>query len=66
MPKRITLIIDDKFRDRFTDAYQAKNEFTWVHKIKDLQRIFKISEWTCQKVCKSLGLSRNKKGATNA
>jgi len=60
MPKRITLIIDDKFRDKFIDAYQAKNEFTWVHTLKDLQRIFKLSQWTLRKVCKKYGLSRNK------
>jgi len=59
MPKKI-ILVDDKFRDQFIYGYNSKNEFNYVYTIKDLQRIFKLSQWTFRKISKIYGLSRNK------
>lgn len=59
MAKRI-IIFDQKVRDKFIDAYKAKNEFNYLYTLKDLQRIFKLTEWTLRKISKSYRLSRNK------
>jgi hypothetical protein len=60
MPKRINFN-----KDKFIDAYQAKNEFGNIYTIQDLARIFKVSDWSVKKYAKQFGLSRNKRRNNN-
>jgi len=48
-------------RDKFVDAYQAKNDFGYTYSIKQLARMFKIGNATVNIYRIKFDLNRNKK-----
>jgi hypothetical protein len=56
MPKKV-----DFNRDKFVDAYQAKNDFGYIYSIKQLAKIFKIGTATVNIYRIKFNLNRNKK-----
>ena len=68
MPKKIKLnryINPDNFRDKFVDAYKAKDAFGNVHTIPELARIFGFCESKVKDFANQYGLSRNKRRNNN-
>mgnify|MGYP003342283178 CR=1 FL=1 len=64
MPKRI-FIFNDTFKNRLVAAYYAKTTLGYRYTLKDLQKKYKVSEWTLRKICKEFELRRNKRGVKN-